>query len=244
MTQAEQKTDSSGRLRFFVMVGLLVGTATAVHFSPIHDIIMDRDKLMVFLEGLQEYGNRWWTPLALFGLFGLISPLAMPVSPLVMAGGVIFGTLYGGIINLMGCMLGLTLSFYLAKALGRDFIMGLGFKSIQKFEAMLQAEQSFWLLVRLRFLPIPFPVFNFGAALTGIPFRHFFLASFIGLVPTTFAYTYFAAAIASSVESSGKDAFYKVGAAMAILFVVSFLPKFLNRKKEQDPIETNQSNPD
>ncbi len=48
-----------------------------------------------------------------------------------------------------------------------------------------------WPLVQLNFMPLPFPVLNFGAALSGVPRPLFLAAMTVGLIPSTVLHTFF-----------------------------------------------------
>ncbi|MBT8340818.1 MAG: VTT domain-containing protein, partial [Desulfatitalea sp.] len=61
--------------------------------------------------------------------------------------------------------------------------------------AHLFQRRGFWPLVQTRFLPIPFVVVNFGAALAGVRPALFFSAALAGLIPSTLIHTGFIAAL-------------------------------------------------
>lgn len=134
----------------------------------------------------------WWSPLLLVALYAGISPMGLPVSPILLGGGVVFGFVTGSLYNMVGLVVGAALSYYVAKLLGRDFIVHITGQRLRRVERLFQ-RHGFWPLVQTRFLPIPFAVVNYGAALAGITPSRFLLATAVGLVPATVMHTYFVA---------------------------------------------------
>ena len=51
-------------------------------------------------------------------------------------------------------------------------------------------------------MPIPYPVVNFAAALSGVPGKRFMIASVIGLIPATLIHSYF---IARLIYTNGAE---------------------------------------
>jgi uncharacterized membrane protein YdjX (TVP38/TMEM64 family) len=76
---------------------------------------------------------------------------------------------------------------------------------------------GFWPLVQTRFLPLPFPVVNFGAALAGIGSAMFLSASFLGLFPSTLIHTYFIATL-MEVESQQRVGYLIAYGACFVVF--------------------------
>jgi uncharacterized membrane protein YdjX (TVP38/TMEM64 family) len=57
-------------------------------------------------------------------------------------------------------------------------------------------------MVQTRFMPLPFSVVNFGAALAGVRPAFFLSASLIGLIPSTLIHTFF---IAEAIRTQGRE---------------------------------------
>jgi uncharacterized membrane protein YdjX (TVP38/TMEM64 family) len=86
-----------------------------------------------------------------------------------------------------------------ARILGRDFVVRVTGRRIRRAEHLFE-RHGFWPLVQTRFLPIPFAVVNYGAALAGVGTPLFFVATAVGLIPSTLIHTYF---IAEAIETRG-----------------------------------------
>lgn len=217
----------------FVLFIVLVGAGFAVlRFTPLgerFDQLLDRERLTAIREGLRA---RWWTAPALIAAYGVLAPLGAPVSPLMLAGGAIFGAGVGAVLNILGTFLGAAGSFFLARWLGRDFVVHVMGSRLKRVERLV-ARRGFWTWVRIRFLPIPFPVVNYGAALTGVPAALFLVATGIGLIPANVVYTYFASALVDSVGGDRAGVLLQLGLAVAGLLTLSFLPNLFEGRRRR-----------
>jgi uncharacterized membrane protein YdjX (TVP38/TMEM64 family) len=116
-------------------------------------------------------------------------------------GGAAFGALYGSVYNMVGLLLGASLAFWVAKLLGRDFVIRVTGKRLRRAEALFE-RHGFWPLVQTRFMPLPFAVVNYGAALAGVRPVFFLIASAVGLIPSTLIHTIF---IAQAIVTQGRE---------------------------------------
>jgi uncharacterized membrane protein YdjX (TVP38/TMEM64 family) len=205
--------------RFLLFIALLGAAFIAVRWTPLSQY-MERDALVA---ALAELRGAWWSPLALIALYAVVSPLGAPISPVVVAGGAVFGTLWGTIYNIAGLFVGAGMSYFLALSLGRDFLVQFGGHRLRQAERLLK-RQGFWTLARVRFLPIPFPVVNFGAALAGVPLPLFLSSSAVGLVPACWVWTYLAASLSTAAADQRRAVLMQVAVAIVLLLALSFLP--------------------
>ncbi|HSH41791.1 MAG TPA: VTT domain-containing protein [Arenicellales bacterium] len=164
----------------FVVVGLL-----ALSFTPLSEYFTE-EGLKRLLDSLR---GAWWAPLVVIVLLIVASPLGIPTTPLLL-GGAAFGIWIGSLYNTIGLILGAALSYELARFLGRDFVLAITGDRIRGIERRFQ-RFAFWPLVQLNFMPLPFPVVNFGAALSGVPRPLFLAAMTVGIIPSTILHTFF-----------------------------------------------------
>ncbi|MCP4661111.1 MAG: TVP38/TMEM64 family protein [bacterium] len=157
-----------------------------IRWTPVADYLTEE----YIVATLGRLRLAWWSPLLLIALYAVVSPMGLPVSPLLLGGGAVFGFVSGSLYNMIGLLVGATLSYFVAKLLGRDFIVHIAGRRLQRVERLFQ-RHGFWPLVQTRFLPIPFSVVNYGAALAGITPPRFLLATAVGLIPATVMHTYF-----------------------------------------------------
>lgn len=208
-------------VRFALFVAVIAAALAVVRFTPL-STFLDQEELA---RRLGVLGSRWWAPGLLVAIFGIGVPLGMPVSPLIFAGGVVFGTAWGSLWNVSGCLLGAATSYGFARGLGRDFVVRLARGRLKKIERRL-SRADFWSLVAIRFVPIPFPLVNFAAGLAGVPASRFLVSSAVGLIPAVTVYTYFGNSVKRVVSGEGGTG-ASLGALLAILllFLLTFIPK-------------------
>lgn len=207
-------------LKLLVLVAILGVAFVLARYSPLKRYLTGEE--MVAL--LARLRGAWWTPIVLLALHLVLGATGAPISIAVMAGGVIFGPVLGSVYNVVGTFLSAVVSFLVGRALGRDFIVHFAGKRLQPIERYL-AQRGFWPLVRARFIPFPFVVVNYGAAMAGVPLGLFAAASATGLAPSVTVYTYFWAAVAAGAKgASWKQAAVKLFIAISLLMMLSLVP--------------------
>ena len=213
-------------LRFLLMVAILVTAFLLFRDSKLAEFL-DIERLS---QTVDQVRSLWWAPLALIGLWGIMSPLGLPATPLVAAGGVIFGTWIGTLYNCLGALLGASTTFFFVRLLGREFVTHLlGGARIVKIEERLET-YGFSALVGVRFLPLPWPAVNFAAALAGFRFGPFFLATLIGVGPILFIYTMFFASLADATLEESRTKVLQFLGALALLVLLVVLRLVLRRR--------------
>lgn len=174
-------------LRLVVLALLLVSGFLLAKLTPL-GTLLEKQRMIALFEDLS---HRWWTPLVLVASYCVAGPIGLPASPFLVAGGVVFGFALGSFYNILGLLSGAMVGFWVAKALGRSAVVQLAGPRLRRAE-MLFEKRGFWPLVQARFLPIPFSVIGYAAALAGVGAGRYLLTSAIGLVPATVLHTYFA----------------------------------------------------
>ena len=231
MSEPGRRPLRGAALRFALMVGILAAAWFIYRESGL-DQYLGADQINSLVETVRGW---WWAPLALIGLWTVLSPLGIPATPMMLAGGVIFGPWLGTLYNLIGAALGGATSFFFAHVLGRDLIVHLlGEKGLARVERLLD-HHGFSSLLNLRLLPIPFAVVNFGAALAGVRFSTYFVASTLGLAPMVFVLTFFYASLGSLTTSPDRSSLIWLVAALALMSGFAFLRFYLRGRARQQP---------
>ncbi|MCB1032969.1 MAG: TVP38/TMEM64 family protein [Acidobacteria bacterium] len=207
-------------LGFALLVSLFLGMLAALRFTSLGELA-DRETLIALLERLRQNP---WAPLVLLAMYLLLTPLGMPTSPLMAAGGVVFGVFWGSVYNYVGSLLGAVLSYFLARGLGRDLILHVVGSRVEKLDRLME-RHGFWAIVRIRFLPIPFPIMNFGPALVGVKTTPFLLGSALGLLLPVPLWTYFWATIFGAAAGEAAGAGRNIALALGIFLLLSFAPR-------------------
>ena len=164
-----------------VAVGLLVGIG-AVYKEDITDYLR---WFAGYVEGLGPNG-----PALFIALYVLLEVLAVPAIPLTMSAGAIFGPAQGTAIVSVSGTIAATASFFIARYALRDRVKAMA-DQYPKFAAIDRAigEDSFRVVALLRLSPLlPFALSNYLYGLTSVKAKPYVLASWLGMLPGTFAY--------------------------------------------------------
>lgn len=150
----------------------------------------------------------------------------LPGSILTLAGGALFGPVFGTFYNLTGATIGATISFLIARHLTSDWVeqkTGGRLKQIKN-----GVENEGWRFVAfVRLVPLfPFNLLNYALGLTRIRFFHYVVASYICMLPGAAAYTYLGYVGREAVEGD-EGIIQKVLLALALLAIVAFLPRLV-----------------
>jgi len=125
-------------------------------------------------------------------IYVTVVALSIPGSILLtISGGVLFGTLLGGLAALVSATVGATIIFLIASsACGGSLVRRAGPLAAKIADGI--CADAFSYLLFLRLVPaFPFFLVNLAAALVGVKLRTFIVATAIGIVPATFVYAFF-----------------------------------------------------
>ena len=140
--------------------------------------------------------------LAYVGIYAGCVALSLPGGAvLTLAGGFLFGWLVGGIAAIVAATIGAVLVFLIAKtALGEPLAARAG-PWVDRLRKGFQ-EDAFSYLLFLRLVPIfPFWLVNLAPGLLGVGLGTYMLATAIGIVPGTFAYSIAGRGLDSLIEA-------------------------------------------
>ncbi len=211
-----------------VLVAIVICGVVLARYTPLAEYLTE-EKILAARDGLRQL---WWTPLLLIGLCMVFSTIGIPVSPVILGGGAVFGFLVGWLYNTIGLLLGAAVSYFVAKLLGRELIVHLFGQRLQRVEHTFE-KHGFWPLVHTRFLPIPFTLVNYAAALAGVKPYLFLLSTAVGLVPATAMHTYF---VARLIDPIGRERWTILGIYLAtwmLLNVVVSLPSIYRYRRHR-----------
>lgn len=131
-------------------------------------------------------------PVIFAGLYIPAAVLLLPGSILTLGAGALFGVITGFIVVSIGSTLGATSAFLIGRYLARDLVAG-RIAGNAKFKAIDEAVgREGWKIVLLtRLSPIfPFNLLNYAFGLTNVRLKHYFFASWLGMIPGTVVYVY------------------------------------------------------
>jgi uncharacterized membrane protein YdjX (TVP38/TMEM64 family) len=215
--------------RFLALVAIVIIGFAVMRWSPLAQYLtVERASAL-----LAQLRQTWWAPLALIGTYIVLCPLFVPASPMMIAGGIVFGPVWGTVYNITGTFLGGSLSYFLGRFLGRDFVRHLLGNKLKKVEQRI-SRRGFWGLVGIRFLPVPYPLVNYTAALAGVPPRLFLPTTAIGLIPGNIVFSYFASLIPRAATGDRSGLILQFVGATAALILLSAIPQIWMARKRRE----------
>lgn len=137
-------------------------------------------------------------------LYAVCTALSLPVAAvLTVCGGLLFGSITGTALTVVGATLGACVIFLIARYALGDVFRGRAGGAIAAMQKGF-SENAFSYLLMLRLVPLfPFFVVNIAPAFLAVSLRTFFVATLIGIVPGTFVYVQLGAGLDSLIEQGG-----------------------------------------
>jgi len=180
----------SGRGRGGIMIKailaavIIAALAVAGRTFNLQQVFRD---VLAWISGLGPLG-----PLIFIGLYILACVLLLPGIILTLGAGAVFGVVQGFITVLTGATLGATCAFLVGRYLAREWVAR-RIAGNEKFKAVDEAvAREGWKIVLLtRLSPVfPFILLNYVFGLTRVSLKHYFFASWLGMIPGTMMYVY------------------------------------------------------
>lgn len=177
---------------------------------------------MEYIRGLGPVGVFYF-----MALYTTLEILAFPATPLTISSGYLFGAAQGTAAVWVSAVTACGVSFLLGRTFFRERILA-AFGDSPQFQAIDRAvgKEGFKLILLLRLSPLfPFALSNYLYGLTSVNFWQYLVASAIGFLPGTIAYTYTGQVGKSLAEGSGglSPAAYVaiLGSFVAVIKVIS-----------------------
>lgn len=211
------------RGRFLVRIALALGLAGGITWVLTHRDSFDVNSIMAATAGLGA-----WGPVGFVLLYAIGTVLFFSGALLSLAGGALFGPVWGTLWNLSGAVIGATLAFLIARILGGDWIaLRLGVRLKRVVEGVEAEGWHFVALMRLVPL-VPFNLLNYALGLTRIPLASYVLASAICMLPGAIAFTWLGYAGRSA--AAGDNSALRYGLlGLGALAMIAFLPRLVRR---------------
>ena len=211
-----------------LMLVIAVGTAIALRDR------FDAAALQAWVEGAGAAG-----PLLFMAVYALVTVLFLPGSVITLAGGVLFGPVWGTVYNLTGATIGAAMAFLIARYLVAGWVtQRTGGRMKQLVDGVEQEGWRFVAFVRL--VPLfPFNLLNYALGLTRIRFWHYVLASYLFMLPGAIAYTWLGYAGREAL-AGGEGMIRNILVALALLASVAFLPRLIKRLRAQPMLAVDE----
>lgn len=206
-------------------------------------------RLLPVTDWLEAF-NTWvadlgWVGYLIFILFYIVATIAfVPGSVITIGAGFAFGLWKGTIAVSLASTAGAAMAFLLARYFLRErftakFAESARFQTVDK----AIAREGIKIVFLLRLTPVmPFNLGNYLFGLTGIPFWHYVLASWIGMLPGTLLYVYIGTLGRTGLEAAAGEAqtgkFIVQGLAlMAIVAVTLVITRIARKALRESPLD-------
>lgn len=237
----EQTIKRSLIMRFLPLIIIGAGLSFAYlmgwqRFFTLDFLAESRESLRLYVDD-----NPLLSGLYFVGLYTLAVAFSFPAaSILTIFGGFMFGWFLGGLYVAFAATLGASAIFLATKTALGDFLKDKVGGRVEKLAKGFEDNAFSYLLV-LRLAPIfPFFVMNIAPALFNVPLRSYVVATFLGILPGTFAYAYLGQGIDSvivSAQNAGRSVQIsdivtpEITLAFAGLAAVAILPIIIKKIK-------------
>ena len=214
-------------LRITVLLLLVAGIAAAIVYRD----QLDAAALETWVRDAGSAG-----PIVFMLIYTIGTVFFLPGSVLTLAGGALFGPLWGTFYNLTAATIGAMVSFISARYLAHDWVEKKAGGRMKQLKQGVEGEG--WKFVAfVRLVPLfPFNLLNYALGLTKIKFSHYSIATYICMLPGAIAYTYLGYAGREAI-AGGEDMIQKIMMALALLAIVGFLPSLIGRLRRGPMME-------
>jgi len=214
-------------LRLMLAAVILGGIAVAV-------IYRDQLDAVALAQWVKSAGMAG--PLVFMIIYALAAVFFLPGSVLTLAGGALFGPVWGTLYNLVGATIGATLAFLVARYLVSDWVEKKTGGRLKQLKNGVEGEG--WRFVAfVRLVPLfPFNLLNYALGLTRIKFSHYVIATFVCMAPGALAYTYLGYA-GREAAAGGEGLIQKILLAIGLIAVVAFLPRLIAQLRQKPMLD-------
>lgn len=204
-------------LRYALLLLLIIGIGAVIVYRD----QFDASVLEAWVKNAGTAG-----PIVFMLIYIIGTVFFLPGSVLTLAGGALFGPVWGTFYNLTGATIGAAISFVIARYLLSDWVEQKTGGRLKQLKNGVEGEG--WRFVAfVRLVPLfPFNLLNYALGLTRIKFSHYVITSYITMLPGAIAYTYLGY-IGKEAATGGDGLIQKSMLALALLAVVAFLPRLI-----------------
>ncbi len=234
INRVKSKGKAAGRIKMVLILIALVGLLALGRALHLHERLKD---VLVWIGHLG--------PLGMFIFVAIYigaTVLFLPGSILTLGAGVLFGVLKGTVLVSVGSTVGATAAFLIGRYLAREWVSR-KIEGNPRFKAIDDAvAREGWKIVLLtRLSPVfPFNLLNYAFGLTKVSLKHYFFASWLGMLPGTVMYVYIGSlagslaglAAGGHTRTTGEWVLYIIG-LLATVAVTVFVTRIARQALKQ-----------
>lgn len=198
-------------LKAMAFLAVIVLAVILARYSGLTGLV-NGERIRAFIDGYGALG-----PLIYIAAYTLGPPLFMPGLPLTIAGGILFGPVWGVVYTIAGATLGASLSFVIARHFAREWVeTKLGTGKLKKLDDAV-AKNGWKVVAFTRLVPLfPFNLLNYAFGLTRVGFATYAVTSFFTMLPGTIAYVVFSGSLPDLVKGNVSPGVIIGGALIAL----------------------------
>lgn len=220
---AEAKPGKAGLVLRSLLLLLVIGIVVAIRMTGATRYL-EQEALRSLIHG---YGML--APLCYMLIYTLAPALFLPALPLTIAGGILFGPLWGVVYTITSATLGACLAFLISRYLARDWVAR-KLRSPRWRKLDEDVQRHGWKVVAFtRLIPLfPFNLLNYAFGLTKVKFLHYALATFICMLPACIAFIVFSSSLWDLISGKVSPRFLT---GLFLVAAVSLIPLLYKRHK-------------
>lgn len=224
-TRSRPTSRRAAVLRLAILAALLLGAAVVWwQLGP-----TDLESLRTFARRARAMRDAGWAAPAFVLLYSLAGSFGLPITPLTLAAGVVFGATLGAALSWGGAVAGAAGGYLLARRLGAGPVHSLAGKRAAKIE-QLSDSTGFLTLFRLQLIPVlPLAALNLACGVARVPFGRYVAAAAAGVIPGSVIYAYFADQVIAGAAGAASRSRTQVIVASGLLVALTFVPAVAGR---------------
>ena len=214
-------------VRWTIGAGLLLMIGTGLLLRE-H---VSREAITTWVDGLGP-----WAGLAFMTAYAAGAVAFLPGLVFTIAGGALFGPLWGTAYSLVGATSGAALAFLAARHGLGNWVAERTGRRLERLQAGIDREG--WRFVALmRLVPlVPFNLLNYALGLTRIRLRTYVMTSLIAMAPGALAYTWVGHAGRQAIAGGG-NVIQSGLVAIALMAAMAFLPRLVRSLRGAGPTQ-------
>jgi|SRR6185437_8083903 len=220
------------RRTLFIRIAILVvllGAASLVAWRLGYFKLLGSGGLRRLMDRLHRVP--WIGPLYVVG-FAIVAALGIPLTPLVLLAGALFGFLEGVVVAWVGLTLGTSGAYWIARLIGGGSVTRLLARH-EDIIAKLHGRSGFLTLLRLRAIPlIPSLLLDYSAGTAHMDYVRYVGATMLGSLTSTVIFVFLASHVATGLTKGAahEALLWSVGAGV-VLVTMSFAPALVRRMR-------------
>ena len=215
---------TASKKRIAVAIALLA-IPPVCFFTPLRTVF-NPDLFKDFINQYEGY-----VEIIFIAIYTVVTVIGIPGTVLTIVGGSLFGLWYGTFISIISATLGALFAFWAARYLLQNYAQRKFRKSkrLTKYQAAV-LEQPFYFVLTTRLIPVsPYNLVNYLFGLTSINWLDYTFATFIGVIPGCFAYSWIGYSGQEAMHGGDRLSFFL---ALTFLALLSIIPLIYRRTKK------------